>query len=70
MFTLYGQRAIDDWRAPQGSPTVALVERFSAEVAGLWDRAGEMTDSAITFYEMQTGETAPQPAAAPAQGER
>ncbi|MCB9384082.1 MAG: zf-HC2 domain-containing protein [Bryobacterales bacterium] len=70
MFTLYGQRAIDEWQAPQGSPTVALVERFSAKVAGLWDRAGEMTDSAITFYEMQTGEAAPGPAAEPVEGER
>ena len=70
MFTLYGQRAIDEWRAPQGSPTVALVERFTAKVAGLWDRAEEMTDSAITFYQMQTGETAPRPAAETAEGAR
>lgn len=70
MFTLYGQRTIDDWSASRQSPTVALVERFSVEVAGLWNRAEEMADSAVTFYEMQTGAAPSAPAAESAEGER
>ena len=55
MFTFYGQRAIDEWNAPRPSPTAALVEGFSGQVSGLFDSAKEMTNSAIEFYELQTG---------------
>ena len=62
MFTIYGQHAIDEWREPRPSPTAALVEGFSQDVAGLWQSATEMAGSAVAFYEMQTGATAPAPA--------
>ena len=64
MFTFYGQRAIDDWAEPRQSPTAALVEGFSQDVAGLWKSASDMTSSAVAFYEMQTaGPALNQPAA-------
>jgi hypothetical protein len=55
MFTFYGQRAIDEWNQPRPSRTVALVETFSHDVGGLWKSATDMTDSAVQFYELQTG---------------
>jgi hypothetical protein len=49
-----------------------MVEGFSRDVAGLWKTAADMTSSAVTFYELQTGgaRVEPEPRAAPAEGER
>jgi hypothetical protein len=58
MFTLWGQRAIDEWREPRPSPTAEMVQGFSQDVKGLWASATEMANSAVAFYEMQTGATA------------
>jgi hypothetical protein len=55
MFTFYGQRAIDEWKAAEPSPTATLVEDFSRDVIGLWKSASEIATSAVAFYELQTG---------------
>jgi hypothetical protein len=71
MFTFFGQRAIDDWKGSRSSPTAALVEGFSQDVAGLWKTATEMTSSAVRFYELQTNGAQPaQPAESAPEGER
>jgi hypothetical protein len=55
IFTFYGQRALEQWNAPDPSPTAALVEGFSEDVSGLWASAKQMGDSAVAFYRLQTG---------------
>ncbi len=71
MFTFYGQRAIDQWNEPRPSPTATLAEGFSGQMLGLWERAREMTSSAIELYELQTGATVVvEDEAEPTEGER